>query len=73
MFGFKKKAGVNMNKKEMMKNEEARKLTKQEMSQVDGGQQVLSITSYQCPNCQFFFETKLLLQLHMNSCTKKDG
>lgn len=73
MFGYKKKAGVNMNKKEMMKDEDARKLTKQEMSQVDGGQQILSITTYQCPNCGFFFDTKLLLQLHMNNCNKKNG
>ena len=73
MFGFKKKAGVNMNKKEMMKDEEARKLTKQEMSQVDGGQQIMNITTYQFPNCGFFFDTKLLLQLHMNNCNKKNG
>ena len=56
-----------------MKDEDARKLTKQEMSQVDGGQQILSITTYQCPNCGFFFDTKLLLQLHMNNCNKKNG
>ena len=73
MFGFKKKAGVNMNKKEMMKGEEARKLTKQEMSQVDGGQQIMNTTTYQCPNCGFCFDTKLLLQLHMNNCKKKNG
>ena len=71
MFGFRKKAGVTMEKNKVFTEEELRVLTKPELARVEGGIEMDVDPDLKCTYCGQCFSTKLELKLHMKNCPKR--
>lgn len=68
MFGFMRKAGENMEEKNISAENEIQKLTPNEMEQVDGGSKSMVDPEIKCKYCYMCFNSQVELMLHYKKC-----